>query len=136
MTMETTATGDRVSAMFRAVEAGDIDTLRACFAPGAVIWHNYDDVAEKATDTIKMLGRLFEMTTRIEYPGQTITAVGNVRYVQHHFVAALRDGGEIRTPVFMRIEVDGEGLVARLEEYIDGRALGVSDAVASNVLTK
>ncbi|WP_371663034.1 hypothetical protein [Streptomyces sp. NBC_00280] len=52
-----------------------------------------------------------------------ITTVGSQAFLQHTLTAALHSGGRFRMPAMMRLEIDSEGLVARIEEYFDSRVL-------------
>jgi len=41
---------------FRAIEAGDVDAIRAIYAPDAVIWHNNDQLEQSVDDNLRVLG--------------------------------------------------------------------------------
>ena len=36
---------------FRAIEAGNVEAIRAIYAPDAVIWHNNDNLEQESPDT-------------------------------------------------------------------------------------
>ena len=38
-----------------AIQVGDVPAVRACYAPGAKIWHNTDDVEQTVDDNVKVL---------------------------------------------------------------------------------
>jgi ketosteroid isomerase-like protein len=57
---------DIVSRFFDAIEAGDIETVRAIYAPRAVIWHNDDLVEQSVPDNLKVLQVRDGHITRIE----------------------------------------------------------------------
>ena len=37
------------------VQAGDGEAMRSCYAPGAKIWHNTDNIEQTIDDNIKVL---------------------------------------------------------------------------------
>ena len=81
---------------------------------------------------IDMIDKLYGLTTYIKYTNQTITAVGNLRFSKHNFVTGLPNGSEASAPVLMRVELDDDGLITRLEEYIDSRALDFAKAALAH----
>lgn len=107
--------------MFPAIEAGDMDALRACFAPGAVVWHNDDEKEASIDEVCANLGGLSEMTGGLVYVDQTITRAGNKTFSKHVLTANLPGGGKLRVPALMQIETNDEGLVTRIDEYYDSR---------------
>ncbi|WP_406632412.1 nuclear transport factor 2 family protein [Amycolatopsis sp. WGS_07] len=114
-----------VDRMFGAIEKGDMDELRTCFAPGARAWQNYNEKDLTVDRVIAILGRLCALSTVRTFEDQRVTAVGSQLFRQHTLTAMLRSGRQLRLPVMMRVEVDSDGLVARLEEYYDSRATDV-----------
>lgn len=40
---------------FRAVEAGDVEAIRAIYAPDARIWHNHDGVEQTVDENLRVL---------------------------------------------------------------------------------
>ncbi|ATY12066.1 hypothetical protein CU254_17545 [Amycolatopsis sp. AA4] len=114
-----------VDRMFGAIEKGDMDELRTCFAPGARAWQNRNEKDLDVDKVIATLSRLCAMSTVRAYEDQRSTAVGSQLFRQHTLTAVLRSGHQLRLPAMMRVEVDSDGLVARLEEYYDSRATDV-----------
>ena len=41
--------------LFAAIEAGDLDTVRALYAPDAVIWHNNDGTEQTVEQNLRVL---------------------------------------------------------------------------------
>ena len=122
---QTDITSEVVDRMFSAIESGDIDTLRACFAPGALVWHN-DNEADQDIDTVvDILGKLCAFSTRRSYEQRRTTVVGRVTFQQHVLTADLLSGKTLHLPAMMRIEVGGDGLIVRIDEYYDSRATDV-----------
>lgn len=114
-----------VDRMFGAIEKGDMDELRTCFAPGALSWQNRNEKDLDVDTVIAILGRLCAVSTVRAFEDQRSTVVGSQLFRQHTLTAVLRSGRQLRLPVMMRVEVDSGGLVARLEEYYDSRATDV-----------
>jgi ketosteroid isomerase-like protein len=113
---------DHVTRMFAAISRGDMPAFKACFAPGALIWHN-DDEKEQDVDTVAaLLGHLCASSTSVTYKEQRIVHCDDVLFVQHILTAPLKTGGELRLPAIMRIGLADDGRVARIEEYYDSRA--------------
>jgi ketosteroid isomerase-like protein len=49
---------DVVVRFFAALEAGDIETVRAIYSPDALIWHNDDLIEQPVEDNLKVLAGL------------------------------------------------------------------------------
>ena len=107
-----------------------MDAMRRCYAPGALTWHNYDNVEMDVDSVVGLIGHLCSVSTSRVYTDRRVTTVDAQAFVQHTLTASLRSGGELRMPIMMRIEVDSDGLVARREEYLDSRAF---DCLADEV---
>ena len=113
---------DHVARMFDAITRGDMAAVRACFAPGARIWHNDDEVECDIDQTCAVLGFLCDSSKSVAYEDQRIVRTGNLRFIQHVLTAELLSGQTLRLPAMMRVEVSDDGLVTRIEEYYDSRA--------------
>ncbi len=101
-----------------AIEAGDIDAVKECYAPDAEIWHNFDNINQSVTDNLKVLGwmsgvlanRRYEILRRVEIPGG---------YLQQHVLhGTLKSGAPFAMPACLVVQVAG-GRITRLEEYLD-----------------
>ncbi|MGW2523492.1 nuclear transport factor 2 family protein [Streptomyces sp. NPDC001617] len=112
-----------VNTQLALIEKGDMDGLRRCFAPGALVWHNHDEIEQDVDAVIALLGHLCAVSTSRTYEDRHITTVGSQAFLQHTLTAELRSGGTFRMPAMMRVQVDSDGLVTRIEEYFDSRAL-------------
>ena len=116
--------------LFDAIEGGDMDAMRRCFAPGALTWHNHDNVEMDLDSVVGLIGHLCSVSTSRAYTDRRVATVDAQAFVQHTLTAALRSGRQLQMPTIMRIEVNSDGLVARLEEYLDSRAF---DCLAEEV---
>ena len=113
---------DCVTRMFDAITRGDVATLKACFEPDARIWHNDNEVESDVEQTCAALGYFCASSKNVSYEDQRIVRTGNLCFVQHVLTAELASGEAFRLPAMMRVEVNDQGLVRRIEEYYDSRA--------------
>jgi len=61
---DTRALRDR---FFAAVTSGDIDAVRACYAPDAVIWHNNDGISQSVDENLRVLGWIAQNVRAFRY---------------------------------------------------------------------
>ena len=109
---------DLCERFFAAVVAGDLDAVRAMYAPGAVIWHNNDGAEQSVDENLRVLRWA---TTRIagfryEDMRRLATATGFIE--QHTLRGQAPNGAELRVPACIVCTVV-DGRIARLEEYLD-----------------
>jgi hypothetical protein len=105
-------------AFFGALEAGSVEGVNACFAPGARIWHNFDQITLTPEQNIVGLETLFGNFPKRRYleVRRVPTADG---FVQQHILRLTRvDGVVIDWPGCIVFDVEG-GKIARLDEYVD-----------------
>lgn len=117
-----------------AITAGDVDTLRTIYAPGARIWHNGAEPgggSEQDVDanlrTLRWLARnlsdfRYEEIRRDPLPDG---------YVQRHVLRGRLPGGEpleVAACLFVRVE---DGRIGRIEEYADSRGADALLALAA-----
>lgn len=102
----------------RAIETGDIQEVRACYAPDARIWHNNDGLEQTVDENARVLswvarhlsGRRYEIKSRHIFDGG---------YVQQHVLhGTLRNGKPFSMPACLVVTVTN-GRIARLDEYLD-----------------
>ena len=107
-----------ITRFFDAIEKGDIDTVRDSYAPGAVIWHNTDELETTREDNVKVLsgfvkaipGRHYENRRAQVFPGG---------FVHQHDLRAVRaDGVAVVLPACLVCQV-ADGRITRLDEYFD-----------------
>jgi ketosteroid isomerase-like protein len=105
-------------ALFAAIEAGDIEAVRALYAPDAVIWHNNDGVEQTPEQNLRVLrwvvdnlrDRAYEDVRRI------VTDDG---FVQQHVLRFTRgDGTRQEIPACLVVRCT-DGKITRLDEYLD-----------------
>jgi uncharacterized protein len=111
-----------VERFFAAVEAGDLDTVRALYAPDARIWHNDDLREQPVADNLKLLRALHRVVSEPRYEILRRVAVPGGVYQQHVLRGRLPDGAEVAVHAAMYLAISG-GLITRIEEYLDSAAL-------------
>ncbi|MGB5949859.1 MAG: nuclear transport factor 2 family protein [Parvibaculum sp.] len=101
-----------------AIEEGDLEGVRACYAPDAAIWHNFDNADQTVEGNLKVLRwlvralpeRKYNILRRIAIPGG---------YLQQHVLSGRRPNGEaFSMPACLVVQV-ADGRITRLEEYLD-----------------
>jgi ketosteroid isomerase-like protein len=107
-----------VTRFFAALEAGDIDAVRAIYAPDAIIWHNDDLVEQPVEDNLRVLAGLHRAVSGLRYDvvRRAVTADGVLQ--QHVLRGALADGTPVELHAAMYLQVR-DGHVTRIEEYLD-----------------
>lgn len=116
--MDDAATRALAKRFFDAVEAGDVDTLRACYADDARIWHNTDRLEQgpdENADTLR--GFVSRIADRVYSARQLNVFPGG--FVQRHVLQGTRaDGVRLELPACIVCAVS-DGKITRLDEYFD-----------------
>jgi ketosteroid isomerase-like protein len=129
----TTSTDQLASSFFGALEQGDIAAVAALYDPQVAVWHNYDRTAQTRDENLATLAwvvgnvanRRYEVVERI---------VVDDGFVQQHVLHGDAAGGHLELPAMMRVTV-GDGLITRIDEYLDTRQLRVLRATAGTART-
>jgi ketosteroid isomerase-like protein len=102
-----------------AIETRDVDAVRACYAPGARIWHNIDGKVQSVDDNLKgvhwihkvLVGVSYEIRRRMPLPGG---------FVQEHVLrGTVRATGEAFAMPACVICTVADGRIVTLDEYLD-----------------
>lgn len=102
---------------FRAVEAGDVEAIRAIYAPDARIWHNNDRLDQTVDENLRVLSWVAKNLTNRRYRIQRRVAIPG-GFMQQHVLEAETAGGPFSMPACIVCEVQN-GRITRLEEYLD-----------------
>lgn len=108
-----------VDRMVRAIEAGDLDGVRACYAPDITVWANFDQRERDLESSMRVLAWLVEQTSARRYEVLRRTEIeGGVlqQHVLHGTVAAT--GKDYAMPACLIIRIDGDH-ITRVDEYLD-----------------
>lgn len=108
---------DLAERFFSAVERGDIEAVKAIYAPDARIWHSHDLKEQTVEENLRVMawmgrnltGRRYRVHRRVAIPGG---------FLQQHTLEAMTAGGPFSMPACIIVEVR-DGRIARLEEYLD-----------------
>jgi uncharacterized protein len=107
-----------VERFFAALEAGDIDTVRAIYAPEALIWHNDDLVEQTVEDNLKVLAGLHRVVSGLRYDVVRRGALPDGVLQQHVLRGTLPNGVDVELHAAMYLQVKN-GHITRIEEYLD-----------------
>jgi len=113
---------DRV---FAAIEAGDTEAVAACYADDAVVWHNTDQVDQNKADNLRVLSWLVDHTAVRSYRDIRRTVIDHGFVQQHSLHVGFDDGRTADLPACLVVAV-ADGLVVRIDEYIDGAAVATT----------
>jgi ketosteroid isomerase-like protein len=113
---------DLADRFIRAVEAGDLETVRAIYAPDAVIWHNHDRKETTVEENLRVLAWMANKVTGKSYEDirRQETDTG---YVQQHVLKGTAPNGRsFEVAACLVVEVRS-GRIVRLDEYLDSGAI-------------
>lgn len=104
---------------YGAMQRGDLVAARACFAPQALVWHNFDRVDRSLDETMGDWGAMITA-----FPERGLEQVSRARtdagwFVQQHLFV-VRDSNGLRRawPICLIVRLEGKRIV-RIEEYVD-----------------
>jgi ketosteroid isomerase-like protein len=109
---------DVADRLFAAIAAGDVDGVAACYAPDAVIWHNFDGVEQPAAANLEVLRWLVTHVSDIRYEIVRRIATDDGFVQQHVLHGRTRDGTPLRVPACLIVTVR-DGHISRIDEYLD-----------------
>ncbi|HSC61970.1 MAG TPA: nuclear transport factor 2 family protein [Rhizomicrobium sp.] len=112
---ETNVLADR---FMRAIETGDIEAVRAAYAPDARIWHNHDGVAETVDHNVRTLGWVMKHLANRRYEIQSRNFFESGYVQQHVLHGTLKNGQAFAMPACVIVTMK-DGKIVRLDEYLD-----------------
>ncbi len=107
---------------FDAMEGGDIDGLRACYAPHAEIWHNTDGRVTTREENLAVAASFWARVPKRRYENRRLHVFDGGFVEQHDLHCLLGPRREISIPVCLVCNVQ-DGAIARLDEYFDSARL-------------
>ena len=107
--------------LIAAIEAGDRDALGAVYADDVVVWHNTDQVEMTKEQNLASLDALAAMTTTRRFTDVRRHAVDG-GFVQQHVLNLAWGSGSGSLPGCVVVQLR-EGLIARVDEYLDGATI-------------
>ncbi len=111
-------TGNPVVRLYDALSRGDVEAARACFAPHALLWHNFDRVAQDLDTAAQgWQGMIAHTKSRFaEDIRSQPTTDGSV--TQFVFGVQTLNGERKAWALCVLVKIN-DGLITRLDEYID-----------------
>lgn len=104
--------------LFSAIMRGDIDAVRAIYAPGAVIWHNDDMKEQSPEENLRTLRWVTRNIKDLRYEEMRRHDIGS-GFVQQHVLRGIApNGSPLELPACIVCQVE-DGHITRLEEYLD-----------------
>lgn len=105
--------------LFDAIERGDIETMRGCFAQDAEIWHNTDELIVTPDQTVQVLSGMVARIKDRAYADRQVNIFPG-GFVQQHVLQGKRthDDVVVRLPCAIICRV-ADGRITRLDEYFD-----------------
>jgi ketosteroid isomerase-like protein len=108
---------------FDAIEAGDVDGLRACYAPHAEIWHNTDGRVSTREENVRTLRDFIARVPQRRYEKRRVHVFEGGFVQQHDLHCILSDHHhEIVLPACLVCRVE-QDVIVRLDEYFDSARL-------------
>ena len=101
-----------------AIQSGDIETVRACYAPDAKIWHNNDGLEQTVDQNIRVLKWFVRTLPDRRYRVLRVEPLSDGYLQQHVLEATLPDGTAWAMDACVVVRMK-DGLITRLDEYLD-----------------
>lgn len=105
-----------------AIVRGDIDEVRAIYAPDCVIWHNNTDATETVEENIGTIEMVAKAVRGFRYEQAVRRATADGFIEQHVVRGIVPSGEELRIPAVLICTVR-DGRITRLDEYLDSAHL-------------
>ncbi|MBY0278082.1 nuclear transport factor 2 family protein [Candidatus Binatia bacterium] len=103
---------------FAAVERGDLDTVRALYAPDAKIWTAQEPVERGPEENLAVLAWVKDNIKGFRYEDVRCQPTPTGFVEQHTTCGTAPGGGEFRFAACLVVRIE-DGKVTRLEEYFD-----------------
>lgn len=117
---ETDPTGalELAERLSRAIEVGDLDTVRSLYADDIVVWANWDGREAGIEKSMRLLGWLCQSLGDRRYDVSRRIAIEG-GYLQEHVLRGTAPNGEtIAMPACLVVTVR-DGKITRINEYLD-----------------
>ncbi len=115
---------DVVGRFLSAVVAGEVDVVRSIYHPEAVVWHSDDGVEQSVDQNLAVLSWMAANLPGFGYDNVRRHPIPGGVVEQHDTLIPLPGTDEtLVMHACLVIQVDGDGRVTRLDEYLDGKAV-------------
>lgn len=108
-----------IAARFSAASrSNDADAYRALCAADAVTWHNFDELEVSTEQTLRTVAWLHSTVPDLAWEDVALHPTPD-GFVSQTIMTGTAPGGPLRVHSCVVVRLDGRGLVARVEEYLD-----------------
>lgn len=108
-----------IAARFAAASrTNDADAYRALCAPNAATWHNFDDADAGTEQTVKVVAWLHRTVPDLTWTDVALLPTPS-GWVSQTVMTGTAPGGDLRVHSCVIVTLNDDGLVARVEEYLD-----------------
>ena len=101
-----------------ALEVGDVEAARACLAPEARIWHNFDDRSQTVDENLALLAWMMRHADKRSYEITRLEEIAG-GYLQQHVLRITNKAGEELAMHACVVVSVADGRIQRIEEYLD-----------------
>lgn len=101
-----------------ASRTNDGEAYAALCAPGAVTWHNFDDLEVSTEQTIRTVAWLHRTVPDLAWTDVALYPIPS-GFVSQTIMTGTAPGGALRVHSCVIVTLDDHGLVTRVEEYLD-----------------
>jgi hypothetical protein len=114
------STDDLVAAFDDAITGKAPDAFVAALAPGAIVWHNHDRKEVDARENMAAIAMLAQLVDGLDSEHVRLAPIDGGFVLQFVITGTVRASGK---PFEMQnclvVTVDGDGLMTRIDEYVD-----------------
>jgi ketosteroid isomerase-like protein len=107
-----------IDRMYDALARGDVAAARACCTPDAVVWHSFDRIALTLDETVRGWEQLIAGFSERGFADVRRTPTPDGWMVRQLMIGRTAAGVRLAWPLCAVITLR-DGLIARLDEYID-----------------
>jgi len=110
---------DVATALFTAIQAGDVAAVADLYADDAVIWHNFDGIAQPREANLAVLAWMTANVRDLRYEEIQRHEIDGGFVQQHVLRGTAASGAALDVPCCLVVQVDGDGKISRIDEYLD-----------------
>lgn len=103
---------------FDAIERKDAETVEACYAPEAIVWHSHDCLYQPREENLAMLRSGMRRHQKMEYKNRRVRAFEG-GFVQQHTIYVTREDGFVGEMDVCFVAYVRNGMISRAYEYFD-----------------
>ena len=107
-----------------ASRTNDTEAYMSLCAPGAVTWHNFDDAEVTTEQTLRTIAWLHRAVPDVAWVDVALYPTPS-GFVSQTILTGTAPGGALRAYSCVVVTLNDDGLVTRVEEYLDTAQTGV-----------